>query len=377
MIETTSTVISLLSPSRGIWENTIWNSRRRKRKMIYPKCVEVEIDDDDKHNIMYCVEIVPSSSFSLSPSSHFFGHVVNGNQIHYDENNSSDTNTRSLTAAADSRTLLTTTAAPPAIKSTATTTTTPTVKNSTTKNLLPVLLSRLQRYTTIASWLCLIDCIVFPIVTLIIPLLGIFNSNAAGAGAGGGHGHHGDTEKWIHDASHVATLLFLIPVGFLSTCINYISHRRLQIVSLSVFGLVLVGIANSYTATHHWERMHVLHNGIWHRLVNVCGCFCLLLSNHWSHHVITLMRTSRRQRRRHQQQQQQQGNKEISNDDDDCCVFHSSNRHPKIMSHPLKSPNNQLETAVNRQCDNRSRRRRGEFKENKEPKKTMTDVHLV
>jgi MerC mercury resistance protein len=138
------------------------------------------------------------------------------------------------------------------------------------------LLETLQRYSTIASWLCLIDCIILPIFTLVIPLLGLANLGPKRL-------------EMLHSIGDFTTIYFLLPVGALSTTLNYytLSRRKQRwIAALGAVGLTLVALANSYSlpGIGHVQLFHFLHQGLWHRVVNAVGCFCLLGSNQLSSH---------------------------------------------------------------------------------------------
>jgi len=133
--------------------------------------------------------------------------------------------------------------------------------------------SSLHRYSTVASWVCLVDCTIFPILTFVIPLLGFANL-----------GH--DRLKFLHSLGDATTIYFLLPVGSLCTATNYYAgHRKPQIAALGAFGLVLVVLANWYSIPWlgHLQIFHCFHQGIWHRITSLSGCACLLGSNHLSH----------------------------------------------------------------------------------------------
>jgi hypothetical protein len=142
--------------------------------------------------------------------------------------------------------------------------------------------SKLLQFSNIASLLCVLDCTVLPIVTIILPLFGIVAGSPA-------------QMEWLHEAGHAIALGFVLPVGALATITNFFySHRTLWIACLGCLGLVLVGGANAGCsliphgvggavghAVH--EVLHYLHHGIAHRAANLSGCGLLLFSNYLSH----------------------------------------------------------------------------------------------
>ncbi|KAG7347371.1 MerC mercury resistance protein [Nitzschia inconspicua] len=140
------------------------------------------------------------------------------------------------------------------------------------------MMNRVRQLSNIASFLCVLDCTILPIITVALPLLGVLNLGAAQMEA-------------LHELGHSLALFFVLPVGSLTTVLNYRSHRKPWIASMAVMGLLLVGIANSHfhlaasSSTPQWisHSLHMIqHCGPWHRLVNISGCALLLGSNYLS-----------------------------------------------------------------------------------------------
>lgn len=73
--------------------------------------------------------------------------------------------------------------------------------NNTNNNTLSNLKERLLKISNIASMLCVIDCTVLPIVTILLPLVGL-GASAAQA-------------KWIHELGHSVALFFVLPGTYL------------------------------------------------------------------------------------------------------------------------------------------------------------------
>ena len=112
----------------------------------------------------------------------------------------------------------------------------------------------------------------------------------------------------IDQLGHSLALYFVLPVGGMTTVINYLSHKKKWISSFAIVGLTMVGFANSHIDVHHWPATaslslfgggttvslnlawigSVLHaiqgcgTSPWHRIVNVSGCAFLLSSNYLS-----------------------------------------------------------------------------------------------
>ncbi len=154
----------------------------------------------------------------------------------------------------------------------------------------------LLNVSNIASILCVIDCTVLPIVTLLFPLLGWASSAS--------------TSELLHEVGHGVARYFVLPVGTLTTALNFWSTNsskddaldrktrwaRFGLFALGLIGCVLVAIANSGDGhqhhqhggdhQHHGDHHHVsmtllfyLQNGMGHRVTNLVGCACLLTSN--------------------------------------------------------------------------------------------------
>lgn len=136
----------------------------------------------------------------------------------------------------------------------------------------PTYFERLRHVANIASFLCLLDCTLLPLITLALPLLGILNI-----------GH--DRLEWLHNAGHSLAFFFVLPVGWMSAIMNYAVHKQRWIASMAGMGLFLVAMANTHSlpVLGHIESFHAIHHGFLHRIVNIMGCACLLGSNYLSH----------------------------------------------------------------------------------------------
>jgi hypothetical protein len=131
-----------------------------------------------------------------------------------------------------------------------------------------------------ASLLCVLDCTILPLVTIILPLFGIVAASPA-------------QMEWLHELGHQMALYFVMPVGGLATTVNYTNHRKFWITAIGWLGLVAVLSANAgchFTHgihgpvghfLHKW--LHVLHHGVIHRVTNLAGCAMLITSNYLSH----------------------------------------------------------------------------------------------
>lgn len=129
---------------------------------------------------------------------------------------------------------------------------------------------KLIQVSNIASFLCVIDCTILPVITLILPLIGL--------------GASPEQEEWLHHMGHKVAMNFVLPVGSLAATMKYSSHKTIFLPLISLLGLSLIFVANSSCHgriisifPHHIK--HLLHDGVIHRCVNTSGCVLLLLSN--------------------------------------------------------------------------------------------------
>mmetsp|Transcript_8708 Transcript_8708/g.10985 ORF Transcript_8708/g.10985 Transcript_8708/m.10985 type:complete len:244 (-) Transcript_8708:485-1216(-) len=135
---------------------------------------------------------------------------------------------------------------------------------------------KLSRISNVASMLCVIDCTVLPVVTILLPLIGL--------------GASSDQTKLLHELGHSVALFFVLPVGGLAATMNYLSSKNVFLASLATLGLTLIYAANGHggpilSLLPH-ELACALHCGtILHKSVNIVGCALLLSSNYFGHRL--------------------------------------------------------------------------------------------
>jgi len=162
---------------------------------------------------------------------------------------------------------------------TSTRTTTTITTNTTTNNTSTTITgwkSKLLKASDFASLLCVLDCTILPLVTVVLPLLGFVSLPPA-------------QMEFLHHVGHQIALWFVLPVGSTATFLNYkLAHQKKRILSLGVLGLVLVALANAPHALIHlvqqqyvmsgsnniiWRTvhpvMHLIHHGVAHRMTNI------------------------------------------------------------------------------------------------------------
>ena len=128
----------------------------------------------------------------------------------------------------------------------------------------PAWKAAVQSISNFASLLCVLDCTLLPIITLLFPLLNMAIPLES-----------------LHQLGHSIAIYFVLPVGALTAFLNFGSHRRVRLASFSVLGLILIAVANSHAIPVHW-----LHHGWGHKLTNVVGCVTLLTSNYMSRQLV-------------------------------------------------------------------------------------------
>jgi hypothetical protein len=174
---------------------------------------------------------------------------------------------------------------------------------------------RLIDISNIASFLCVLDCTLLPLVSIALPALSWLaggltssaNNNALLSGVS-------SIVDLLPALGHGIALFFVIPVGLLTTVVNYVfGHKQLRFSAAALFGVLLIYAANSSSgigiaridsfltssgiATHSHGHVHDACGAIvgattgmlthtcaegWaHRLTNTLGCAFLLASNHY------------------------------------------------------------------------------------------------
>jgi len=139
-------------------------------------------------------------------------------------------------------------------------------------NIINTLKQKILQVSNIASLLCAIDCTILPVITLILPLIGI--------------GASSEQEEWMHHMGHKVAMYFVLPVGGLAAVMNYTSHKKISLTLVSFLALFLIFAVNAscdspiLSILPH-EIVHLLHDGVAHRCVNIFGCGLLLALNYY------------------------------------------------------------------------------------------------
>lgn len=180
---------------------------------------------------------------------------------------------------------------------------------------------RLVDVSNLASLLCVLDCTLLPLVSVAIPALswgaGLVTGAGAATAAAGAGGPLASLLAYLPALSHGIALYFVIPVGLLTTIVNYFfGHREARFSLASVVGVALIYVANSSAgvgipsvdawlhsvgiASAHSHAGHVhdacgavvgaatgmmahtCPEGLAHRMTNTLGCALLLGSNYYS-----------------------------------------------------------------------------------------------
>ncbi|KAL7575700.1 hypothetical protein ACA910_011517 [Epithemia clementina (nom. ined.)] len=139
---------------------------------------------------------------------------------------------------------------------------------------------RLLKVSNFASVLCVLDCTILPIITMVLPFFGVMAGSPA-------------QMEFLHKVGHKMALYFVLPVGGLATTLNYTNHKKLWIAALGYLGLLGVLLASFGCQLSHGmvvsgtfagqavqKLLHkILHHATFHRVANISGCAMLLFSN--------------------------------------------------------------------------------------------------
>ncbi|KAL7528666.1 hypothetical protein ACHAXR_003744 [Thalassiosira sp. AJA248-18] len=182
--------------------------------------------------------------------------------------------------------------------------------------------------SNIASFLCVLDCTLLPLVSVAIPALSwgagaLGGATTTAAGSNSVMAGLSSVMAYLPALSHGIALYFVIPVGLLTTLVNYLfGHKEIRFSMFSLVGVALIYIANSsagvgipsidawlhsvgIAAASHGHHAHVggqhVHDacgavvgaatgmmthtcpeGLAHRMTNTLGCAFLLGSNYYS-----------------------------------------------------------------------------------------------
>jgi len=205
----------------------------------------------------------------------------------------------------------------------------PTSEYDTTTKEATTWKERLMDVSNLASLLCVLDCTLLPLVSIAIPALSWGVGFVTGTDALGGATAATSSNSimaglssllvQLPALSHGIALYFVIPVGLLTTIVNYFfGHREVRFSLLSFVGVALIYVANSSSgvgipnvdawlhsmgivATAHGSHgahvhdacgavvgaatgmmAHTCPEGLAHRLTNTLGCAFLLGSNYYS-----------------------------------------------------------------------------------------------
>lgn len=179
---------------------------------------------------------------------------------------------------------------------------------------------RLVDVSNLASLLCVLDCTLLPLVSIAIPALswglGFVTGSAAITSSNPIMAGLSSLFAYLPALSHGIALYFVIPVGLLTTIVNYFfGHKEVRFSLLSIMGVALIFAANSssgvgipsidswlqatgVTAGGHVHGGHVhdacgavvgaatgmmahtCPEGLAHRMTNTLGCAFLLGSNY-------------------------------------------------------------------------------------------------
>ena len=130
--------------------------------------------------------------------------------------------------------------------------------------------------------LCVLDCTILPLLTILFPLLGWMDDLL--------------DHSWLDEVGHAVALCVVLPIGALATTTNYcLAHRHLWIASAGWMGMAYIAAANGGCSGMHRlflgdtqtgraveKFLDIVHHGLPHRVANLNGCALLMFSNYLS-----------------------------------------------------------------------------------------------
>merc|ERR1712070_809205 len=94
------------------------------------------------------------------------------------------------------------------------------------------LVAKVNRFANIASFLCVLDCTVLPVLTVALQLTGFTSESKMHA---------------LHELGHRVALYFVLPVGGTAALSNFASHGRKRISVFALLGLLGIYAANGHS----------------------------------------------------------------------------------------------------------------------------------
>ena len=86
------------------------------------------------------------------------------------------------------------------------------------------------------SGLCLIHCLLLPIIIIFLPFLGTINE------------YH----------FHLEILLIIFPISIIALWLGYKSHKKIEIIYFAIFGLLLLTIGGTIIHSLHGEKIDTI-----------------------------------------------------------------------------------------------------------------------
>ena len=133
--------------------------------------------------------------------------------------------------------------------------------------------------------LCVLDCTILPLLTILFPLLGWMDDFL--------------DEVWLDEVGHAVALCVVLPIGAMATTTNYcLVHQRVWIAFVGWIGMIAIASANGgcqgiprilgdTPMGHAVESfLQIVHHGLAHRVANLTGCALLMCSNYFSKTVL-------------------------------------------------------------------------------------------
>lgn len=105
-----------------------------------------------------------------------------------------------------------------------------------------------------AGLLCLVDCIVLPVLITLMRVLDMFHT----------------LNEWEH-AFHIAEIVCVLPLGLVSVLVNYRKVKSVRLLTMGLLGIS--SIVGSHFFADGWNET----------VLSLLGCVMLVSSNHLAH----------------------------------------------------------------------------------------------
>ncbi|SBS84279.1 conserved Plasmodium protein, unknown function [Plasmodium ovale curtisi] len=138
----------------------------------------------------------------------------------------------------------------------------------------------LNKISSIASLICLIDCVLIPIITVVLSLINVVSNSQSDHGHTSEDNHH---PEW-HEAVEKIALYLMTPIISLTTIYNFSQLRNIPLLLFALIGIALFVLShahidfNSENVNTFFKRYHIP--------IAIIGAICLVSTNYVAHEML-------------------------------------------------------------------------------------------